>query len=159
TPAVFISGHKFNDLNGNGTKDAGEPGLGDWTIFLDGSNGGTLNGVLDPGEFSTTTDIDGNYGFAVAPGTYTLREVQQPGWTQTCTDPADITSSGGTFSTTDVVTDVDFGNFKLINISGQKFNDVNGDGIQEPGDLGIDGVTIQLDKDADGTVDATTTTS
>jgi SdrD B-like domain/FG-GAP-like repeat/Right handed beta helix region len=159
TPAVFISGQKFNDLNGDGTKDAGEPGLAGWTIFLDGSNGGTVNGVLDPGEFNTTTDIDGNYGFAVAPGTYTVREVQQAGWTQTTTNPADITSTGGTFSTPDAVTDVDFGNFKLITISGQKFNDLDGDGIQEPGDLGIDGVTIQLDKDANGTVDDTTTTS
>jgi SdrD B-like domain/Right handed beta helix region/Carboxypeptidase regulatory-like domain/FG-GAP-like repeat/Prealbumin-like fold domain len=159
TPAVFISGQKFNDLNGDGTKDAGEPGLAGWTIFLDGSNGGTLNGLLDPGEFNTTTDVDGNYGFAVAPGTYTVREVQQTGWTQTTTNPADITSTGGTFSTPDAVTDVDFGNFRLITISGQKFNDLDGDGIQEPGELGIDGITIQLDKDANGTVDDTTTTS
>ena len=27
------SGMKFEDLNGNGVKDAGEPGIADWTIY------------------------------------------------------------------------------------------------------------------------------
>src|SRR5262249_43125623 len=33
------SGRKFNDLNGNGKEDAGEPGLSGWTIKLDGTDG------------------------------------------------------------------------------------------------------------------------
>ena len=43
-------------------------------------------------------------------------------------------------------------------ISGMKFNDINGDGVKDPGDGGLSGWTIQLDKDANGTVDATTVT-
>ena len=39
---VTISGQKFNDLNGNGSQDSGEPGLAGWTIQL--SSGGTLIG-------------------------------------------------------------------------------------------------------------------
>jgi len=31
------SGTKFNDLNGNGVKDAGEPGLAGWKINLSGT--------------------------------------------------------------------------------------------------------------------------
>src|SRR5262249_51331134 len=46
-----ISGTKFEDLNGNGTRDPGENLLPGWTFFLD-ANG---NGRLDPGEVSTTT--------------------------------------------------------------------------------------------------------
>ena len=34
---------KFNDLNGNGARDAGEPGLPNWTIFLDGNQNGQVN--------------------------------------------------------------------------------------------------------------------
>src|SRR2546422_8619336 len=39
---------KFNDLNGNGVKDPGEPGLSGWTIraYVDGNG----NGMLDAGE-------------------------------------------------------------------------------------------------------------
>ena len=33
-PTASISGMKFEDLNGNGAKDSGEPGLEDWTIKL-----------------------------------------------------------------------------------------------------------------------------
>src|SRR5262249_20242982 len=41
-----IAGQAFRDLNGNGVKDAGEPGLAGWTHFLDLNN----NGALDPAE-------------------------------------------------------------------------------------------------------------
>jgi subtilisin-like proprotein convertase family protein len=33
-----IRGVKWNDLNGNGTRDTGEPGLADWTIYVDENN-------------------------------------------------------------------------------------------------------------------------
>jgi formylglycine-generating enzyme required for sulfatase activity len=57
-----------------------EPTLSGWTIYLDDNN----NGVLDPGEPSTVTDANGNYEFDnLQPGTYTVHEVQQPGWEQT----------------------------------------------------------------------------
>src|SRR5207245_2935492 len=49
---ISISGQAFRDLNVNGVKDAGEPGLSGVTLFLDANN----NGVLDTGERSTTTD-------------------------------------------------------------------------------------------------------
>jgi hypothetical protein len=38
--APSIIGIKFNDLNGNGKQDAGEPGVGGVTVFVDiDSNG------------------------------------------------------------------------------------------------------------------------
>src|SRR2546426_7780858 len=39
------SGVKFNDLNANGVKDVGEPGLAGWTIsaYTDGNGDGTLS--------------------------------------------------------------------------------------------------------------------
>ncbi|MEW6498431.1 MAG: SdrD B-like domain-containing protein, partial [Cyanobacteriota bacterium] len=72
-----IQGTKWNDLNGNGVQDAGEPGLSGWTIYLDQNN----NAKLDAGEKSTTTDSDGKYSFTdLAPGTYTVAQVWQSGW-------------------------------------------------------------------------------
>ena len=87
-----IQGTKWNDLNGNGVKDAGEPGLAGWTIYIDQNN----NAKLDSGEKSTTTDANGNYSFTnLEPGTYTVAEVQRPGWQQT--SPGSV--SNGSFET------------------------------------------------------------
>jgi hypothetical protein len=92
TSTSGIQGTKWNDLNGNGVKDAGEPGLAGWTIYIDQNN----NGKLDSGEKSTTTDANGNYSFTnLEPGTYTLAEVQRPGWQQT--SPGSV--SNGSFET------------------------------------------------------------
>ncbi|MGO9113784.1 MAG: LamG-like jellyroll fold domain-containing protein [Thermoguttaceae bacterium] len=75
-----ISGTLWNDLNDNGARDAGDPGLAGWTVYLD-ANG---NGQLDPGEVSTTTAADGSYSFSNLPaGSYTVAEVTKPGWVET----------------------------------------------------------------------------
>ena len=78
-----ISGMKWNDLNGDGVKELGEPGLEGWTIYLDENS----NGTLDPTEPSEITDANGDYTFSDLPaGTYVVAEVQQPGWEQTFPD-------------------------------------------------------------------------
>ena len=78
-----LSGFKWHDANGNGAWDSGEAGLADWTIYIDANE----NGALDLGEASTTTATDGSYRFeGLAPGNYTIGEVQQEGWQQTYPD-------------------------------------------------------------------------
>jgi len=76
-----IHGTKFNDLNGNGVRDGGEPGLERWEIYID-TNG---NDQHDIGEPNSITDTNGDYEFLeLAPDTtYTIAEVMQDGWTQT----------------------------------------------------------------------------
>ena len=70
-----ISGVKFNDLNNNSIKDAGETGLAGWTIVLTMPGGRTANSV---------TDANGSYTFSnLAQGNYTVAEVLKPGWKQT----------------------------------------------------------------------------
>jgi hypothetical protein len=91
-----ISGMKYNDLNRNGKKDAGEPGLPGWTIRL--INGNTV--------VTTTTDANGNYTFPnLTPGTYKVREVHKNGWKRMSKNPKSIVIIAGS-----VVTGVDFGN-------------------------------------------------
>src|SRR5206468_1727294 len=80
-----IYGTKWNDLNGNGVQDGGEPGLAGWTIF-DDING---DGILDNGEPSAVTgqvipQLPGYYVITGVPtGQLIIREVAQAGWQQT----------------------------------------------------------------------------
>ena len=99
---ISISGSKFNDLNSNGVLEAQEPLLPNWQIFLDANR----NGSLDAGEVNTSTDSLGGYSFAnLGPGTYRVREVNQPGWTQTTANPADIIAVSGSN-----LSNINFGN-------------------------------------------------
>jgi uncharacterized repeat protein (TIGR01451 family) len=67
-----IFGLIYNDLNGNGNLNAGEPGIENIEVELyEDLNG---NGILDIGEpliESTTTDEDGNFSFTVTPSAST----------------------------------------------------------------------------------------
>jgi hypothetical protein len=93
-----ICGVKFNDLNGNGVKDAGEPGLPNWQIGL---NIATIPPV--------TTDSLGNYCFNNLPaGIYTVSEVNQTGWQQTT--PPSTGNYTVTLAAGQSITGIDFGN-------------------------------------------------
>ena len=76
-----IHGTKYNDLNRNHQRDAGEPGIPGVTIYLDMNRDAVLN--LD--EPRTVTAADGSYSFVtnLNPGAYVLREVIPTGWSQT----------------------------------------------------------------------------
>lgn len=67
----IISGQKWNDLNGDGVRDPGEPVLPNWPINL--SPGGTV-----------LTDSNGYYYFmGLSPGSYVVSEGSQSNWVQT----------------------------------------------------------------------------
>jgi hypothetical protein len=139
-----IRGSVWNDVNADGIRAASDPGLDSWTVFLD-LNG---DGVAGAGEPTTLTNPLGVYNFpTVAPGTYSVVEVLQPGW---------FLSPGHSTSVTVVVTDnaelvADFANFTplLGTISGTIWNDLNGDGVLS-GEPGIPDWTVYLDQNGDG---------
>jgi hypothetical protein len=96
---------KYNDLNRNGKKDEGEPGLAGWTIRLLLDDEVSVSGK-DEFIVSAITNADGSYTFNnIAPGTYDVREVHQKGWKRMSKNPKDIVIVGGSN-----VTDVNFGN-------------------------------------------------
>ncbi len=133
-----ISGIKYNDLNANSIRDATDPPLANWQVYLD-ING---NGRLDGGEPNTITNPQGNYTFGnVSPGRYLVREVQQPGWVQTTPNPGAIDITGNTNAV-----GVNFGNnFPTGSISGFKFNDLNANGINEPTEPRVANWPIYID--------------
>ena len=65
-----------------------------------------------------------------------------------------LTSHTVTLTTGQSVTNVDFGNFELVDITGVKFHDVNANGIQDVGEAGLDGWLIYLDANGNAQFDA-----
>lgn len=133
-----ISGIKYNDLNANSIRDATDPPLANWQIYIDLNS----NNSLDPGEPNTLTRPDGSYNFVnVSPGRYLVREVQQPGWVQTTPNPGAIDITGSTNAA-----GINFGNnFPTGSISGFKFNDLNANGINEPTEPKVANWPIYID--------------
>lgn len=146
-PVPTISGVKYEDLNANGQRDPGEPGLGGWTMQLryDG------NVVAQ-----TTTASDGSYAFRldadrlpVGAGTYQVQEVQQAGWhASQAPGPVDVQLGVADHD----YAGNDFGNYRDATISGHKFDDGNVDGLRQSGEPGLASWTIQL---SDGETQAT----
>jgi hypothetical protein len=71
--ASKITGFKYNDRDGDGTRDAGEEGLGGFTLYIDQNN----NNKLDAGEMTAETAADGSFTFfsLLSGANYTVREV------------------------------------------------------------------------------------
>lgn len=97
-----ICGNKFNDLDGDGLQDDGEPGIPDWQVSLSSTDAGGIYTTM-------LTDENGGYCFTNVPqGSFTLTETQQMGWEQTYPlTPASHTvnlEEGGT------IEDMKFGN-------------------------------------------------
>ncbi|HET6880554.1 MAG TPA: peptidylprolyl isomerase [Pirellulales bacterium] len=138
-----IDGTVFTDVNGNAQFDVGESGLAGRTVFL--NNDGS--GVPDANNPSTTTDANGNYHFSgLAAGSYTVAEVLPANASlttplQTATVSADHTASG-----------VNFG--ERVAVEGFVFQDANGNGGFDPGELPVSGRTVFLNIDGSGVPDA-----
>lgn len=101
-----ISGTVYNDANNNGTLDAGDAGLGGWTVFVD------VNGSGQPaGQPSAVTAADGTYSIQNIPnGSFPVRVVGQSGFT--CTQPANGCVYSEQFATDVNLTGLNFGQFK-----------------------------------------------
>jgi predicted secreted protein len=139
------SGVKYEDLNANGTQDAGEPGLSSWTINATATGGSAVSA-------STTTGAGGSYSLSLTPGSYDVGEVcpAGQGWRQSEPGPATDAAGCGdnkysiTLISQQVDSDNDFGNFKNATKSGYKFRDDNGNGTQDAGEPRLSGWTISL---------------
>ena len=157
---VSLGDRVWNDLNSDGVQDPGEPGFVGVTVNLHDDSGNPLA--------STVTGADGNYSFDhLAEGTYTIQvdtTTLPAGSVETydldgidTPDAATVPAPAGT-----VETDVDFGYHAPVtanaSLGDRVWNDANGNGIQDAGEAGINGVTVQL-LDAANNLVATATTA
>jgi uncharacterized repeat protein (TIGR01451 family) len=131
-----ITGVVFTDLNGNGAQDPGELGIGGVTVDLyDG-----LGALID----TRVTNASGAYSFLnLVPGDYTVVETDPAGYVSTTPNSVDVALPSGGAET------ADFGDQPIAgglpaSVGGVVYDDLNGNGTQDPGEPGIGGVTVAL---------------
>ena len=150
----------FEDRNGNGVQDAGDPGIAGVTVELL-STGGVVVAT-------TTTGLAGDYRFSgLPPGVYAVRFVTPTGYVPTAAnqgsdDGRDSDAVGGVTQQVTLTSGayddtLDAGFFRPAALGDFVFEDRNGNGVQDAGDPGIAGVTVEL-LSTGGVVVATTTT-
>jgi hypothetical protein len=169
-----IGDYVWEDFNSNGIQDASEFGLEGVVVLLNGTTGSGASVSMND-----TTDVDGHYLFAcLAPGTYTITFGTLPGYTFTTQDAPgsnDANDSDANPTTGQTVAEVltsgesnltyDAGLFNLGSIGDRVWLDVNGNGLQDAGEVGVNGVNVNLYKDdnmdnvPDGTPIKTTVTA
>jgi large repetitive protein len=151
-----IGDYVWMDRDGDGVQEAGEPPLAGVRVYIDANGSQTY----DVGENAAVTSGVGAYVLSgLAPGTYAVR-------VDTTTLPAgavatsDRDGTGSAHATSVVlsagqsVTDADFGYRGVSSIGDYVWNDADGDGNQDSDELPLSGVTVFLDIDLDGNLDA-----
>ncbi|RYJ00151.1 MAG: hypothetical protein EON47_14650, partial [Acetobacteraceae bacterium] len=158
---ITIGDRVFYDLNGDGRQGSGEPGIDGVGVTLLNGSGATLA--------TTTTAGGGAYSFGgLAPGDYAVRFATPAGYTITAKDAggddaadSDIDATGltptKTYASGTQDGTVDAGYWRPAAIGDKVFLDANGNGIQDSGEAGVDGIAVEL-RNAGGLVATTTTT-
>ena len=155
----------WEDLNGNGRQDAGEPGIDSVAVelYFDLNNDGDF---ADAGETtplaSTTTAGGGLYSFTNLPygnyqvvfgngngtTTYNRTVIDSAVATDATDSDADVsTGRTGTYTLSSVNANnqtVDAGLIRLVSLGDRVYYDPNNDGIQQPSELGIKDATVTV---------------
>jgi len=143
----------WEDIDGNGAQDPGEPGVPNVRAELYNSNGNVI-GI-------TITDSNGDYLFdEVPPGDYFVRFTELDGYDPTSANvsgnansDSDVDNSNGP-NTTAIFTlspgeddrSRDFGVYKCIPLGELVWFDVNQNGIADNGENGINGLKVEVYK-------------
>ena len=151
TPAEVLSGRMWIDLNGDGRADADEPGFAGQMIEMEGRRNGLI--------YQTVTDQEGYYSFTqIRQGAYQMHIVLPEEYRFTRyvrSGPARAGKSkaeGSTEMTVDydltdpshLYEDENIGVYIPGKIEGQCFLDADEDGLADPEEEGLAGVTMTL---------------
>lgn len=180
TKSSEIGNKVWDDLNANGIQDPGEPGIANVQVALRNGNGAVTiqrtdsNGYyrfsgLVPGEYSVHFTLPSGYKFTkssdllgdlqfdsvVHPidGSYMFEDVTSDANVQSgSTDAVDLQPG-------EINLSLDAGVYIPANINGFIWHDLNANGIQDDGEVGIESATITLYNDDDERIATVTTDS
>ena len=162
-----IGDRVWNDINNNGIQEAGEPGVTGVIVTLYDLDGLTVIAT-------TTTDGLGNYiftnlnagnyivGFSGLPSGYTFVNANVGADDNKDSDPNTTTGKSGAIilAAGEVNLSIDAGiiagNPKSV-LGDKVWFDVNGDGIQDPGEAGVEGISVKLYTTSNTLLKTTTT--
>ncbi len=170
-PAASLGDRVWNDVDHDGIQDDGEAGVENAvvTLLTDADNDGQIDDVVA----ATTTGVDGLYSFAdLTPGREYVVEFTLPtgfdaftqqdaGSDDALDSDADLTTGRSgviTLASGENNTTIDAGVVQFASLGDLVWRDSNTNGIQDSGELGIEGVLVEL-LDEGGAVIATTTTN
>lgn len=139
-----ITGLVFDDLNGNGRREANEAGRAGAIVYIDANE----NGIHDKNEQTATTDANGIYSFVMPSGIYRVR--------LDCPEGRRLSAPAAIFYDVDVdargaAKSFDFGDTTTAVIRGTVFTDLNQDTLRQSNEPGLPGWTVFLDKNNNGT--------
>ncbi|NQU41231.1 MAG: DUF11 domain-containing protein [Lentisphaerae bacterium] len=155
-----IGDRVWEDLNGSGIQDPSEPGISNVTVRLYDEQTNLLA--------TTTTDTNGLYSFEnLAASNYFVEVVAPPSFdfvdanmgsddaVDSDIDPVSGFSSLITLASGEQDWSIDAGLSRTVSVGDYVWYDVDGDGIQDPGEPGTNGVLVLLygDTDGDGVVE------
>ncbi|MEI8199491.1 MAG: SdrD B-like domain-containing protein [Eubacteriales bacterium] len=147
----MIGDYVWQDMNANGIQNAGEPGMGAVTV--------DLYKVGTAGIFATTTsDSNGYYSFTqLDAGEYYLQftaggviwfATPQTAAGSTTSNDSNVDITGLTSHITqnagDINLSIDAGYYQKASVGDRIWNDINGNGVQDAGELGIPNVKVTL---------------
>ncbi len=147
----IIRGTVYEDLNGNGKQDEGEPPLADREVCFPFDNTARFDcesiGDVEGQQFrvkTVTTDADGRYELKGAQRNVSdlvVRVEAAPGVDEITFQDVIVTGA----ASRQVVEDHDIGVFKRLQVSGNVYLDHNGDGDQDPDEDAWPGALVYLD--------------
>ena len=166
SPLASLGNYVWSDTNRDGVQDSGEPGIQGVTVNLLNSSGVAIG--------STLTDASGFYAFTdLQPGTYAIEFPVSLNAGDLVLSTPDLggddaldsdanTTTGRTINVTlaaganDLTLDAGYQS-PLASLGNYVWNDTNRDGVQDPGEAGIQGVTVKLIDSFGNTLGSTTT--
>ncbi|HEX5241681.1 MAG TPA: SdrD B-like domain-containing protein, partial [Tepidisphaeraceae bacterium] len=141
-PGVSASGSFYDDLNGNGVLDAGEPPLSGWQVNV--YQGATLLTTL-------TTDSNGNFSVNALPvqsGELDFEPVTKSGWLE-----SGVSDAGYAIYAPQVISNLDFFATQLSICAGSVLNDKDWSLSYTSGDAYLPGWTVFADLNHNGQLD------
>jgi parallel beta-helix repeat protein len=150
-----VNGRVFDDINGNGQIDAGEPALRDPSnpnnplpltlTLVSGGDDFNLNTPGDNETFFVLTDANGNYSFNGLTGNNYRLSVDESPIPPTYTRTSPVIVPVEFFLLPDTFRSQNFGfQEKQATVTGLVFSDANGNAQLDGGETGISGVTVRL---------------